>query len=251
MRLLTLQSLFSTSPSTVSFSPDDCAPSVSTTLGYSTLASDEAVSIRARQPGEAVEEAGGSHCRARLNDSACESLRPACTFVLPLSLPIWLLRLWSWTACCCNPGGTASFFPPAKKRGEKKTKKRGEKINSSLKEFVKAASEGVQHLLWHRRQAHVTLRMLGFTWQITRVPVRKKVLLLSWLIDRSWLARRAHHNANQCQDVCLCEHWQDDWIYFSTGHLKDQDTLINPWMALGARVILTTFNFLHYAENVQ
>lgn len=70
MRLLTLQSLFSTSPSTVSFSPDDCAPTVSTILGYSTLASDEAVSIRARQPGEALAEAGGSHPRVRLNDPA-------------------------------------------------------------------------------------------------------------------------------------------------------------------------------------
>lgn len=127
MRLLTLQSLFSTSPSTVSFNPDDCAPSVSTTLGYSTLASDEAVSIRARLPGEAVEEAGGSHRHVRLNDPACESLRPACAFVLPLSLPVWLLLLWNWTAsCCCNPGRTASFFPPAKKMRKKDKEKRRE-----------------------------------------------------------------------------------------------------------------------------
>lgn len=85
--MLTLLSLFSSSPSTVSFSPDDCAPSVSTTLGYRTLASDEAGSIGARQPGEAAEETGGSRRRVRPNDPACESLRPACTFVPPLSFP--------------------------------------------------------------------------------------------------------------------------------------------------------------------
>lgn len=39
MRSLTLRSMFSTSVSTVSFSPDDWAPSVSTTLGYNPLAS--------------------------------------------------------------------------------------------------------------------------------------------------------------------------------------------------------------------
>lgn len=199
MRLLTLQSLISTSPSTVSFSPDDCAPSVSTTLGYSTLASDEAVSIRARQPGEAVEEAGGSHRRVRLNDPACESLRPACAFVLPLSLHVWLLLLWSWTACCCNPGGTASFLPPAKKK--RKKRQRGEKINSSLKEFVKAASKGVQHLLWHRRQAHVTLRTLGFTWQITRVPTEEESVAFV-LIDRRVVARQACKS--QCKSMPGC-----------------------------------------------
>lgn len=38
MRSLTPWNMFSTSPSTVSFSPDDWAPSVSTTLGHSALA---------------------------------------------------------------------------------------------------------------------------------------------------------------------------------------------------------------------
>lgn len=177
MRSLTLQSLFSTSPSTVSFIPDDCAPSVSTTLGHSTLASEEAISILARQPGEAVEEAGGSHRHVRLNDPACESLSPASAFVLPLSLPVWLLLLWRWTACCCDPRGTACFTPsPTKKRkeGRKKTKKRREKINSSLNKFVKAASKGAQHLLWHSHQADVTLRAACFTRLIGRVPVEEE-----------------------------------------------------------------------------
>lgn len=90
-------------------------------------------------------------------------------------------------------GQPASF--PLPKKWEKKTKKRGEKINSSLKEFVKAASKGVQHLLWHRRKAHVTLRTLGFTWQITRVPVEEESVAFV-LIDRWVVAHQA------CKSQC-------------------------------------------------
>ena len=137
------RSLFCSSLSTVSLSPDECAPSVSTTLSYSTLASDEAVSSRTQQPGEAVEEAGGSRRRARLNDPACESLRPACAFVLPLSLPAWLLLLWSWTAkLLLQSWGDSQLLSRAKKEKQekKKTKKRREEINSSLKECIKRCS---------------------------------------------------------------------------------------------------------------
>lgn len=212
MRLLTLQSLFSTSPSTVSFSPDDCAPSVSTTLGYSTLASDEAASIRARQPGEAVAEAGGCHPHVRLND-------PALWITPPRMHP--LCCLFHSLSDCCSYGaelpaaaileGQPASFPPAKKNNKKKkTKKRGEEINSSLKEFVRL----------HQKVLNIyfgTIAKPLWPWERWPspdkshvCPLRKKVLLLSWWIDRSWLARRA----NQCQNVCLSEHWQDDWIYF-------------------------------------
>lgn len=170
MRSLSLQSLFSTSPSTVSFSPDDCAPSVSTTLGHSTLASEEAISIWDRP-------AWRGRGRARRQPSSCASEWPGLWVTppreLPHSLPVWLLLLWSWTACCCDPGGTACFIPPAKKNGGE-TKNRGEKINSSLNKFVKAAWKGVQHLLCRSCQAALTLGMLGFTWQIAHDPAKEE-----------------------------------------------------------------------------
>lgn len=192
MRLLTLQSLFSTSPSTVSFSPDDCAPSVSTTLGYSTLASDEAVSIRAQQPGEAVAEAGGSHPHVRLND-------PALWITPPCMHP--LCCLFHSLSDCCSYGaelpaaaileGQPASFPPAKKNNRKKKDKEKRRGNQFLiKRICKAASKGVKHLLWHRRQALVTLRTLAFTWQITRVPIEEESVAFV-LIDRRVVAHQA------------------------------------------------------------
>lgn len=49
------------------------------------------------------------------------------------------------------------------------------------------------------------------------------------LIDGSWLAKLANHNANQCQDVCLCERWQDDWIYFIQLYVNVLYILIKDW----------------------
>lgn len=117
--------------------------------------------------------------------------------------------------------------PPAKKNNKKKkkTKKRGEEINSSLKEFVRLHQKVLNICFgtaagplrpWERwpspDKSHVC-------------PLRKKVLLLSWLIDGWWLTRQA----NQCQDVCLCEHWQDDWIYSIRLYVNVFYILIQQW----------------------
>lgn len=104
MRSLTLRSMFSTSLSTVSFSPDDWAPSVSTTLGYNPLASEGSI---------CSSPAARCGCeRGRLQPSSCASEWP-CLWVIPPSelllaacsqseelFTVWLLLLWSWTACC-------------------------------------------------------------------------------------------------------------------------------------------------------
>lgn len=104
MRSLTLQSLFSTSLSPVSFSPDDWAPSVSTTLGYN-------ISIRGVYPFKPSSmawlwgEAGCSHHHVRLNGPACESFLPVSCSLLPV------LRVSSSPSLsdCCSCGAE----PPA------------------------------------------------------------------------------------------------------------------------------------------
>lgn len=115
-------------PSTVSFGPDDWAPSVSTTLGDNTLASEE--SIRSSPAAWCSGE------RGRLQPSSCASEWP-CLWVIPpsellltacsqgeqLSFPVWLLLLWSWTACCYQAWGTACLFPSNKKKKKKKEKR--------------------------------------------------------------------------------------------------------------------------------
>lgn len=121
MRSLTLWSMFSTSVSTVSFNPDDWAPSVSTTLGYNTLASEEYIRSS---------PAAWWDCeRGRLQLSSCASEWP-CLWVIPpsellltacsrgeqLSLSVWLLLLWSWTACCYQAWGTACLVHIKKER---------------------------------------------------------------------------------------------------------------------------------------
>lgn len=201
MRSLTLQSLFSTSLSPVSFSPDDWAPSVSTTLGYD-------ISIRGVYPFKPGSmawlwvEAGCSHHHVRLNGPACESFLPVSCSLLPV------LRVSSSPSLsdCCScgaeppavtmPEGQPASFPCQKK---KKKQKRRAKINSSLNKFVKAASKGVQHLLWHSCQSDATLRMWRVTWQITRTSVEEEgVAFVLALIDRLVMARWCtNHNANQ------------------------------------------------------
>lgn len=186
-------SLFSTSFSTVSFSPDDCAPSVSTTLGYRALASEECVHLC---------QATWCGCgRGRRQPSSCASewpslwVTPPRERLLTASLFLCLIVAPMEPPAVTMPGGSVCLIPlPNTKRGV-----RGVKINSSLNKFVKSASKGVQHLLWHSCRRDMTLRMWRITWQIARMLLRKKVLLLSdsWLKDRSWLTRHTNHNANQ------------------------------------------------------
>lgn len=131
MRSLTLQSLFSTSLSPVSFSPDDWAPSVSTTLGYNALASEESVrSSLWFKPGSLAwlwEESGCSHHRVRLNGPVCESFRPVSCFLLPV---LGVSSSPSLSDCCsCGaeppavtmPEGQPASFPCQKKKRERRS----------------------------------------------------------------------------------------------------------------------------------
>lgn len=88
---------------------------------------------------------------------------PPCLIVAPMELNCLLLRSWR---------DSLLHSPCQKKKGGNKN--RGEKINSSLNKFVKAAWKGVQHLLCRSCQATLTLGMLGFTWQITRGPAKEE-----------------------------------------------------------------------------
>ncbi len=218
MRSLTLRSMFSTSPSTVSFNPDDWAPSVSTTLGYNTLASEE--SIRSSP-------AAWCGCeRGRLQPSSCASEWP-CLWVIPpsellltacsrgeqLSFSVWLLLPWSWTACCYQAWGTACLVP-----WEKKKRKRSENqflIKQICKGCIKRCSTfALAHLsFW----CDLDNAMRRLTNSERACLLRKMLLLLSysWLIVGSSLpslsntieamARlRASQNANQYEGVCPC-----------------------------------------------
>lgn len=89
---------------------------------------------------------------------------PPCLIVAPMELNCRLLRSWR----------DSLLHFPCQKKGRGETKNRGEKINSSLNKFVKAAWKGVQHLLCHSCQAALTLGMLGFTWQIAREPAEEE-----------------------------------------------------------------------------
>lgn len=158
--------------------------------------------VLARQPGVVVG-------RVRLQPSSCASEWP-CLWVIPprellltacsrgeqLSFSVWLLLLWSWTACCYHAGGTACLVPLPKK---KKNEKGGVKINSSLNKFVKAASKGVQHLLCHSCQFDATLRMWRVTWQIACMPAEEEGVAFVLLLTDRWVMarRRTNHNANQ------------------------------------------------------
>lgn len=123
MRSLTRRSLFSTSMSTVSFNPDDCAPSVSTTLGYKPLASEGSIcsSPAARQPGAVANEADCSRPSVHLNGPACDSFRPvSCS-----SLPVLRVKSSSPSDCCCGAEPPAVIRPegqPAKKKEWRKRK---------------------------------------------------------------------------------------------------------------------------------
>lgn len=129
-------SLFSTSFSTVSYSPDDCAPSVSTTLGYRALASEESVHLC---------QATWCGCgRGRRQPSSCASewpslwVTPPRELLLTASLFLCLVVAPMEPPAVTMPGGSVCLIPlPNTKRGV-----RGEKINSSLNKFVKSASKG-------------------------------------------------------------------------------------------------------------
>ena len=57
------------------------------------------------------------------------------------------------------------------------------KINSSLNKFVKAASKGVQHLLWHSCQLDATLRMRCGARQIASMPVEEEGVAFCLTLD--------------------------------------------------------------------
>lgn len=84
-------------------------------------------------PGRLVwmwEEADSGHHHVRLNESVWvipqnELLLTACSRGERLSFSVWLLLLWSWTACCFRAWGTACLLPPAEKKKEEE-EKRGE-----------------------------------------------------------------------------------------------------------------------------
>lgn len=198
MRSLTLQSMFSTSLSTISFS----------TLWVSSICFHDirlqCISIRRVYPGVAVGEAVCCH-HVCLNWPVCESFHP----VSCLSLPVLRVSSFPSLSDCCSCGaetpavtmleGQPASFPC------QKNKTRGLKINSSLNKFVKAASKGVQHLLWHSCQFDVTLTMWCITWQIVCMSVEEEgVAFVSRLIDRWVMAHWCtNHNANQWEGSCL------------------------------------------------
>lgn len=148
------------------------------------------VSVRAQQPGVVVKEAGCSHHHMRLNGPVCESFRSVSFFFL---LPVLGVSSSPSLSDCCScgaepPAVTRPEGQPAsfseKERKKKKKKKRGVKINFSLNKFVKAASKGVQHLLWHSCPAWCDLE--NATRHLTNSVawlLRKKVLFcltLDW-----------------------------------------------------------------------
>lgn len=123
-RSLKRRSMFSSSLSTVSFNPDDWAPSVSTTLGYNTLALGG--SIRSSPAAWCGCERGRLQPSSRASEWPClwvippsELLLTACSQGEQLSLSVWLLLPWSWTACCSQAWGTACLVHKKKKQGER------------------------------------------------------------------------------------------------------------------------------------
>lgn len=171
--------------------PDDCSLSVSTTLGYNTLASE---GVYPFEPSSLVwlwKEAGCSHHHMRLNGPVCESFRSVSFFFL---LPVLGVSSSPSLSDCCScgaeppavtrPEGQPASFSEKERKKKKRKKKRGVKINFSLNKFVKAASKGVQHLLWHSCPAWCDLE--NATRHLTNSVawlLRKKVLFcltLDW-----------------------------------------------------------------------
>lgn len=127
MRSLTLPSMFSTSLSTVSFNLDDWAPSVSTTLGYNTLASEESI--------HSSPAAWCSCERGRQQPSSCASEWP-CLWVIPPSELLLTACSSSLSDCCScgaeppavtRPEGQPALFPLEEK---KRQGRRGEEWKS-------------------------------------------------------------------------------------------------------------------------
>lgn len=176
MRSLTLQSMFSTSASAVSFEPRWLGSICFHNIRLQHISIGDVSPLR---PSREVRcgRRGSRSRHMRVNVQICESFLLAALRVSSSPSPSDCCFRWSWTACCYQAWGTACLLL------KKKKKKRGVKINSSLNKFVKAASKGVQHLLWHSYQFDVTLREICAAWPIACTLWRNKELLF---LTRDW-----------------------------------------------------------------